>query len=239
MRKKSMEEDLSILPTVSNSNRLSRFLPSCKFLWFFDPILKRHFAMFPVYHCMLFPFLQQSCIRNTAMLPSTGRSKGNKEKNQARRRKGSEMTGQMGPRLHPICPHPAPFAHHGALLLLCGRTSLMFEAVASWTTSAMRRGNYRRWWCRFRYGACGYVLSCTRLTYVVSFCLRQSLSWWLPRHPTSVVWQLQWTISCCLKNWQNVLEVRTSIGSSLSSLKSKTSARGEAICRRHAPISLQ
>lgn len=187
---------------------------------------------------MIFPFPQQSCIRNTATLPSTGRSRGSKGKNQARRRKGWGRMGQMGPRLRPICPHPAPFAHHEALPLLCGRTSLMYEAVANWTTSAMKRENYRRWWCRFRYSTCWYVLTCTRLADLVSFCLRQSLSWWLPRHPTFVVWQLQWTTLCCLKNWQNVLELRTSIGSSLSSLRSKTSVRGEAICWWHAHISL-
>lgn len=33
MRKKSIEEDLGTLPTVASSNRLSRFLPSCKFPW--------------------------------------------------------------------------------------------------------------------------------------------------------------------------------------------------------------
>lgn len=43
-----MEEDLSFLPTVSNSNRLSRFLPSCKFLWFVDPVPLRRIAVFPV-----------------------------------------------------------------------------------------------------------------------------------------------------------------------------------------------
>lgn len=48
MRKKSIEEDLSIIPTVSNSNRLSRFLPSCKFLWFVDPFPMRHFAVFNI-----------------------------------------------------------------------------------------------------------------------------------------------------------------------------------------------
>lgn len=54
MRKKSIEEDLSIIPTVSNSNRLSRFLPSCKFLWFVDhfqwatlPCLMFHAIPFP------------------------------------------------------------------------------------------------------------------------------------------------------------------------------------------------
>lgn len=118
---------------------------------------------------MLFPFLQQSCIKNTVMLPSTGRSKGSKEKSQARKRKGSGRTRQLGPHLHPICLHLAPLGHHVVLLLHCGRTSLMFEAVASWTTSATRRGNYRRWWCHFTYSTCWYVLSCTRLADIVPF----------------------------------------------------------------------
>lgn len=226
MRKKSVEEDLSFLPTVSNSNLLSRFLPSCEFLWFVDTVLMRHAAVFPVYRSLPFCFVQQSCIRSTAMSPSTGRSKGSKEKSRATRRKGSGRTTQTGPRLHLICLHRAPSARRGALLLLCGRTSRTFEVVTSWTTSATRKENYRRW-RRHLSCTCWHALSW--LTSCRSY-FRLSLSWWPLRRPTFVVWQLQWTTSCCLKNWQNVLELRTNSGSSPSSLKSKTSARGEQIC---------
>lgn len=84
------------------------------------------------------------------MSPSTGRSKGSKERSQVKRRKGTGMTVQTGPCLLAICLHPAPFAHQEALLSLCGRISLMCEAVASLITSATRKENYRRWLRHFR-----------------------------------------------------------------------------------------
>lgn len=68
------------------------------------------------------------------------------------------MRGQTGPRLLPICLHPAPFAHHEALLLHCGKISLMFEPAASWTTSAMRKENYRRWTRHFIFSHIWYLV---------------------------------------------------------------------------------
>lgn len=154
MRKKSIEEDSGTPPPVASSNRLSRFLPSCKCVFpelVFGPYLKVSFAfscnhfflvyMFLFHSCFL---LQRFCTKNTVTSPSTGRSRGNRGRSWAQRRRGSETRGQTGPRLHLTCLHPAPFVRHEARLLLCGRTYLTYEPAVSLTISVTRRGSYRR-----------------------------------------------------------------------------------------------
>lgn len=178
MRKKSIEEDPGTLPPVTSSNRLSRFLPSCK-LSSATVLLccTNSHLHFPGTNLLLI-FWQRFCTRNTATSPLTERSRGSKGRSPAQRRRGSGKRGPMGRRLHRICPPPAPFAHREVLLLHCGRTYLMFAAAVSWTTSAMKKENYRR---RVKYKS-RYVLRLTVLAphkvgLLLLSKLRQSLSW--------------------------------------------------------------
>lgn len=150
-----MEEDLGTSPPVPNTNRLSRFLPSCMFVQMCFPASLNHlYQALPVlsgtsqHSFQRFSLLlQQSSTRNTATLPSTERSRGSKGRSQGQRRRVSETKVQMGLHLHPICLHPAPFGLLEVLPLRCGRTYLMSDPAVSSTTSATRRENYKRWRC--------------------------------------------------------------------------------------------
>lgn len=234
MRKKSIEEDLNTHPSVPSSNRLSRFLPSCKFasltVCFFQnckTIFTKSYLFFPGTNLL---FLQRFCTRNTATSPSIERSRGSKGRSRAQRRRGSGRRALMGSRLHQICPHPAPFAHREALLLHCGRIYLMFEAAGSSTTSATKKGNYRRW-VKYYVSVSFHLYFTLTALYKAELLLlsklRQSLSWWRPRRRTFAAWQSQWTTSCYHRSSQTASGLRKSSGSSPSCPKSKMSVRGE------------